>query len=342
MSQDEALSMSADLICRDHRESRLFRTMLRRSRVANRHTCVPYRLAYQWLGEDAAPGSSCGPTTQERMNLYATHAGPLALEAATGALSEAMVDPREVSHLITVSCTGFNAPGVDVQLIEDLHLPRTTQRMHIGYMGCHGAINGLRAAIGLAASAPTARILLCATELCSLHYRFQWDDESIIGNALFADGAASLVGGHSDSGQQIVGDLKATGSYLVPDSSDAITWRIGNHGFVMTLASRVPDLIREQLKPWVSGWLDSLGLTLGKIASWAVHPGGPRILDAAQEALGLDDAALTDSRHILQHYGNMSSPTILFILQRLLQTQPGPCVALGFGPGLTIEAALIE
>ena len=343
MSQDEASAMSADLICRDERESRLLKTMLRRSRVVNRHTCVPHGIAYEWVGEDAAPSASPGPTTQERMELYAAHAGPLALEASAKALAESAVATDDISHLITVSCTGFEAPGVDVQLIDQLGLLQTTQRMHIGYMGCHGAINGLRVASALATSEPTARTLLCATELCSLHYRFQWDEERILGNALFADGAAALVGGQVASGAQAICRLKATGSCLVPDSRDTITWRIGNHGFEMTLSNRVPDLIRKHLKPWLAQWLASHRVPMSAVGSWAVHPGGPRILDAVDEALELDHEALAASRHVLEQFGNMSSPTVLFILQRLLATTASrPCVALGFGPGLMIEAALIE
>ena len=343
MSQDEAVAMSTDLICRDQRESRLLRTMLRRSQVSNRHTCVPHRTAYGWVDEDCEPSGSPGPSTQQRMLLYAEHAGPLAATAAQRALDEADVSVSDISHLITVSCTGFEAPGVDVHLIEQLGLPRTTERTHIGFMGCHGAINGLRVAAALGNSNPSARTLLCATELCSLHYRVQWDDERILGNALFADGSAALVGCQLSNGHHRVCQLKATGSYLVPESSETITWHVGDHGFEMTLSNRVPELIRQHLRPWLSQWLDSLGVPLSAIGAWAVHPGGPRILDAVEEALGLDELALSVSRGVLKDHGNMSSPTILFILKRMLSAaMPRPCVALGFGPGLMIEAALLD
>lgn len=343
MSLDEAVAMSTELICRDDRETRLLRTMLRRSRVKNRHTCVPHRIAYKWVGQEAAPSTSPGPTTLERMQLYAEHAPPLATEASTKALAAANTAGREITHLITVSCTGFNAPGVDVHLIDELGLPNTTQRLHIGYMGCHGAINALRAANGLAAADPAARILICAVELCSLHYRFQWDEERILGNALFADGAAAIVGGQFADSPASICRATGTGSCLVGDSRDTITWRIGDHGFEMTLSSRVPDLIRQQLRPWLTEWLDSLGVSLSEIGSWAIHPGGPRILDAVEECLELDPAKLSASREVLEQFGNMSSPTVLFILNRLLEEgAPRPCVALGFGPGLVAEAALFE
>ena len=253
MSTEEAVAMSTELISRTPRESRLLATMFRRSRVKNRHTCVPHRIAYQWIGKDAAPSSSPGPTTSERMQLYAEHAPPLATQAARGALSAAGILGRQITHLVTVSCTGFNAPGVDIHLIDELELPKITQRVHVGYMGCQGAINGLRVAAALAAAEPRARVLICAVELCSLHYRFQWDDQGVLGNALFADGAAAIVGAHSGSG---VCRLDGTGSCVVDDSRETITWRIGDHGFDMSLSNRVPEVIRDELRPWLArGWI---------------------------------------------------------------------------------------
>ncbi len=343
MSLDDAVAMSTELICRDERETRLLRTMYRKARVQSRATCVPHQIAYQWIDKEAPPSSSAGPTTQERMALYAEHAQPLATTAAAQALRDAGINAGEITHLVTVSCTGFDAPGVDIHLFDQLGLPPTTQRLHIGFMGCHGAINGLRAARGLAAADPNARILLCAVELCSLHFKFQWDPELMVGNALFADGAAALVLAASQPDDGAKYRLRDTGSCLLADSRAAITWQIGDAGFDMSLSSRVPALIHEQLKPWLSAWLDAQGQTIESVASWAVHPGGPRILEAVDKALGLDAETLSMSRVVLSEHGNMSSPTVLFILDRFLrQNAPGPCLMLGFGPGLMAEVALLE
>lgn len=343
MSLDEAVAMSTDLICRTDRETRLLRTMYRKSRVQSRRTCVPYQIAYQWIDKDAPPSSSPGPTTQERMALYAEHARPLATAASSQALEAAGLAADEITHLVTVSCTGFDAPGVDIHLFDELGLRPTTQRLHIGFMGCHGAINGLRAARGLSAAEPTARILLCAVELCSLHFKFQWDPERMLGNALFADGAAALVVAQSHPDDGAICQLRDTGSCLLDDSRETITWHVGNFGFDMSLSNRVPGLIAEQLKPWLATWLGSQGQSIETIKSWAVHPGGPRILDAVEEALGFDSTTLATSRAVLNELGNMSSPTVLFILERFLrQDAPRPCVMLGFGPGLVAEVALLE
>ncbi|HEX4131206.1 MAG TPA: type III polyketide synthase [Pirellulales bacterium] len=283
--------------------------------------------------------AALGPSTRQRMIWYRQLAPDLAVRAATEALERAELSPEAITHLVTVSCTGFAAPGVDIELISRLGLPATTQRVQIGFMGCHGAINGLRAARGLAATDPQARVLLCAVELCTLHCRFDGDAGKIVSNAIFSDGAAAIVAGATP----VANDwrLADTASCLIPDSTDAMSWYLGDNGFEMFLSAKVPDLICEHLRPWLVGWLAKHGLTIETVGSWAVHPGGPRILGAVEKSLDLPHDALSVSRDVLSECGNMSSPTVLFILDRLREIDaPRPCVALGFGPGLMAEAAL--
>jgi predicted naringenin-chalcone synthase len=287
--------------------------------------------------------SAAGPTTRERMALYAESAGPLALSASARALDESGLPASAVTHLITVSCTGFTAPGVDLTLVSELGLRPTVERTHVGFMGCHGALNGLRVANGFVRSGPRAVVLLCAVELCSLHCHYGWDAQRIVANALFADGAAALVLADPDRAPAGAWRLRATGSCLVPDSADALGWTIGDHGFEMTMSKRIPQLIAREVRPWLEGWLADLDLTPATVASWAIHPGGPKILSAVEEGLGLGLAVTADARGVLAHHGNMSSPTLLFIIDRLRRRRaPRPCVALGFGPGLAAESALFE
>ena len=349
MSQAEATELATQVCCQNEEQARLLKVLYRRAGVTNRHTCVPHRIALDWGGHDSNSAlqpvqsvTALGPSTLQRMQLYREHAIPLACEASERALLDSPLSATEITHLITVSCTGFVAPGVDVELIARLGLPATTLRTHVGFMGCHGAINGLRVALAYATADPGARVLLCAVELCSLHYRFQWDPERFIGNALFADGAAAIVG----SSVSPVNDdwhVTTTGSCLIPDSTDAMTWCVGDHGFEMTLSPRVPDLIGEHLRPWMVTWLADQGLAIDQIGCWAVHPGGPRIVAAVEESLGLPREATAVSREVLAQCGNMSSPTVLFILDRLRARQsPRPCVAIAFGPGLVAEAALLQ
>jgi prepilin-type processing-associated H-X9-DG protein len=214
----------------------------------------------------------------------------------------------------------------------------------VGFMGCHGALNGLRVARAFADANPDARVLVCAIELCSLHHQYGWNPEQIVANALFADGSAAVVCGHAEDGAD--SDKPrwlSSGSMVVPETEDLMSWNIGDHGFQMTLSSGVPDAIQSSLKAWLEGWLASEGVDLGEIAHWGIHPGGPRILQACIDALGLAPEEIQTSRDVLGEFGNMSSPTILFITERLIRNKvPGPCVLLAFGPGLTIEAALVE
>jgi alpha-pyrone synthase len=284
-----------------------------------------------------------GPTTAQRMEHYCKEGPPLALEAARAALRQANLAHEDITHLITVSCTGFRAPGVDYELIRGLCLPCTTERTHIGYMGCHGALNGLRVAQAFAASNPKARILLCALELCSLHYHYGWDMEKMVANAIFGDGCAAVVGVPAAGAPVDAWRVAATGSCYLPDSARAMTWTIGDHGFEMTLSKRVPGLIALHLRPWMENWLSEQGLTLEDVGSWAIHPGGPRILGAVEEALGLCREQTATALEVMTEYGNMSSPTVLFILDRLrTEGAARPCVALGFGPGMVAEATLFS
>ena len=280
-----------------------------------------------------------GPTTEERIQSYEQHAPQLALKAAHDALQDAALSPEAVTHLITVSCTGFSAPGFDLSLIRQLRLSPGVSRTHLGFMGCHGALNGLRIARAFAEAEPAACVLLCAVELCSLHHACGGSLDKIIANSLFADGAAAVV---CRAAPTQGWNLVASGSAIIPDSEDAMSWRITNHGFAMTLSRRVPELIHRHLGRWMNWWLRQNQLSVDRIGCWAIHPGGPRILDAVSKALELDQTQLAESRAVLEELGNMSSPTTLFIMDRLRRRRaPLPCVALGFGPGMAVEAALI-
>ena len=296
---------------------------------------------------------SIGPTTGERLRIYAEEAGPMALRAASAALAESQFEPDSISHLVTVSCTGFVAPGVDRSLIRGLNLRPTVERTHIGFMGCHAALNGLRVANAFTTANPAARVLLCAVELCSLHYYYGSEADKLVANAIFADGAAAIVGSASvplisggtllPAGAVVLPDWRvaASGSCLIPESADAMGWTVGDHGFEMMMSRKIPALIAKNLRAWLEDWLGDNGLSLADVRSWAVHPGGPKILTAVEECLELPKEALAASWAVYSEYGNMSSPTVLFVLDRLRrQNAPRPCVALGFGPGLVAEATL--
>jgi len=350
ISQDHAASLAAQL----HPQARgekLIRAVYRRSGVDRRASVLlegtaadgqPLQSFYQPISDQEPHG----PTTLRRMSAYGEFAAPLAVQAAARVLREAALTPRSITHLVTVSCTGFQAPGFDLALIAELELSPDVQRTHVGFMGCHAALNGMRIARALAASEPGACVLLCAVELCSLHHQYTQEAEGIVANSLFGDGAAAcIVRAAAEDEPQGLGscELRGQASHVVAESAELMSWNIADHGFRMTLSPKVPDIIRGQLRPWLERFLARYDLTVDRVPHWAVHPGGPRILNAVAESLSLDAAQMAPSRETLRNHGNMSSPTVLFILRQLLsQAATGPCVMLAFGPGLTIEAALCE
>ena len=344
--QDLAARIAVPLCCTSDRHARLLPALYRRSSVADRGSVLMEHNGgpdpVQSFFPRPIDETDTGPTTHQRMIRYAQEATPLALGAARSAMERAGLLPSAVTQLVTVSCTGFSAPGVDVELIRQLGLSADVGRTHIGFMGCHGALNAMRVAAAMAHAQPNACVLVCAVELCSLHFQYGWQPQHIVANALFADGAAAAVCTPpvSDRGNTHW-HLVASGSCVLPESQEEMGWHITDHGFVMTLSPTLPNLIRQHLAPWLGMWLNRHGHHLDEVASWAIHPGGPRILDAVANALGLPDAALEDSREVLARCGNMSSPTVLFVLDRLLRRgAPRPCVAIGLGPGVAIEAAV--
>jgi predicted naringenin-chalcone synthase len=282
-----------------------------------------------------------GPATAARMQRYGQEAPRLAVEAARRALRGADTAADRITHLVTVSCTGFGAPGIEFDLIKQLDLPPTVGRVNVGFMGCHGTLNALRAAKAFADADPDAQVLLCSVELCSLHYHYGDNPQQLVANALFADGAAALVISGRPNNGSAAWEIAGCGSCLFPNADAAMTWRIGDHGFEMTLAPEVPALIADNLRPWMMGWLAGFDLDIERIGSWAIHPGGPKIVLGVADVLGLPRAATDASLGVLSAHGNMSSATVPFVLESLRGSgAPTPCVALGFGPGLVAEAAL--
>lgn len=327
--------------------------LYRRSGVKTRHSVLVARHADDDHAEQkfyhrASCSNDRGPSTLIRMQRYEREATELATQAGQKAIESAAISPESITHLVTTSCSGFASPGFDLGLIDTLGLRRNVVRTHIGFMGCHAAFNAWRVADAFAGAGPTARVLVCCVELCSLHQQYSADADQIVANSLFADGAAALIAQSHLSEQSqpnrdshLQWSLICQQSFVVPESADFMTWRIGDHGFQMTLSPQIPDLIQTHLKGWLAEWLLTQRIRLDDIKSWAIHPGGPRILNACEAALQLAPEALAASRAILERYGNMSSPTVIFILNRLReQSAPRPCVSLAFGPGITLEAAV--
>lgn len=346
VEQPDAAEIAKCFVYDNHRQHAVLASLFRRTKVRERHSVLLERPKGEEPRQSFYPRAATmddrGPTTQSRLRRYAEHAPQLAIDAATDAMKRADLSPEQVTQLITVTCTGFVSPGIDMSLVKQLGLSPWVGRTQVGFMGCHGALNGLRVAQAFVEADPRACVLMCAVELCSLHYQYGWDADRLVSNALFADGAAALTATAENGSQPSSWRVTSCNSCLMPHSEDAMTWQIGDHGFEMTLSSRVPDLIEQHLRPWLCEWLAANGHGLSEIGSWAVHPGGPRILTSVAAALDLPPETMDLSQEVLATHGNMSSPTVLFILQRLQELNaPLPCVALAFGPGLVAEAVLV-
>jgi predicted naringenin-chalcone synthase len=287
------------------------------------------------------------PSTARRNDVYRQAVVPLAERAAAEALDAADLAPEDVTHLVAVSCTGFFAPGLDIALVRRLGLAPTTPRTLVTFMGCYAAFNALRVAHGFCQSDPEARVLVVCAELCTLHFRASQTLESAVVNALFADGAAATVVS-SRAPEDAAGQLAYAGArtQLDGNSMEAMTWDLGDHGFRMGLASSVPGVLAQHLPAYAEALLAPEGLTDADVDFWAIHPGGRAIVEKAQEVLGLADADVAPSLGILRDYGNMSSPTVLFVLKRMMEEAEGrplgDGVAMAFGPGLTLEGALLR
>lgn len=295
------------------------------------------------LAADGSITEARRPGTAERMALYAEVAPGLAADAARDAMTDTSSTPASITHLVTASCTGFAAPGVDLALIEHLGLRPDVKRTNIGFMGCHAAVNALRVGAALARESSEHRVLVVCVEVSSVHLHHDARLDRVISNLLFADGAAAVVLDGRDADADSRPSLAGTASIVLPDSAASMGWIVGDHGFEMTLAADVPDRLAASIGDWVDGVLDNHGLTRRAIGGWAIHPGGPRVIDAVAAALDLPDDAAASSRAVLRSCGNMSSGTVLHILRRLEEDAiPRPWVGLAFGPGLAGEMLVIE
>jgi alkylresorcinol/alkylpyrone synthase len=283
-----------------------------------------------------------GWSTAQRMQRYLVEALPLGKEAVTAALDQAGVRADQVGMLVVCSCTGYVTPGLDILLARDLGLAPDARRVFVGHMGCYAALPGLGVAADYVALNGRPAVLLCV-ELTSLHVQPPTvDPQQVVAHALFSDAAAAAVlvaGGEGHAVAEVASLTDAT-------TSDDMTWQVTDLGFRMGLSPRVPDTVARHVLPLVSGLTARHGLDVSDVGAWAVHPGGPRILDVVEGQLALDPLALAHSRGCLADHGNCSSPTVLMILRMLLgdapqQSVPGPIGLLAFGPGLTLYAALL-
>nr|WP_274635994.1 type III polyketide synthase [Microbacterium bovistercoris] len=336
----------------DRRAVRLIGAAFDHAAIDHRHSVVAELAGGEGLFLDADDRLR-SPSTGARNEVYRREAPGLFAAAALDALRRARMSAAQVTHVITVSCTGFFAPGPDFRLVRDLGIPAGAERYHLGFMGCAAAFPGLRAAARICAAQPEAVVLVVCAELCSLHLRSSSDPDQIVASAVFADGAAAaVVAGAPARRDAAVLELGAFSTSITDDGESAMDWTVGDAGFEMILTAEVPRIVGREIRGVVRAALGGPAepddgrddaARIAAVDAWAVHPGGRSILDRVQAGLGLTDAAMATSRAVLREFGNMSSATVLFILQRILADPAlgdgARVVGLAFGPGLTVETA---
>jgi len=328
----DALSSSPD-------SARWARRIFKQCGVESRYTCEPDLLQEASLcrympQEDR----SKVPSTAERMAVYKRESVPLALSAARAALADAKMDAEQITHLITVSCTGQFLPGIDAALIRELGLVPSVMRIPLTFIGCAAGMKAICLAKQLVSGDPKANVLIVCVELCTLHIQPSGDREALFGASFFGDGASACVIGVASSQHQHVYQLGDDRSALLPGGADEMIWEIGNEGFDLYLSPNIPRLISDHVPAEVAHLGGDEHTEL-----WAIHPGGKGIVEALQSRYGLKDEQVAPSLGVLRDIGNVSSATILFVMKKMREqlqeqgTERASGLALAFGPGLTAE-----
>lgn len=327
-------------------DTRKLKTLFRASGIAYRHSVLD---DYARLSDFTFYPNNLKhslPGTKARVELYKKHAPHLSARAAQAAIEKIAISPNEITHLITISCTGMYAPGLDIDLIKLLNLRSDVQRTCINFMGCYAAFNGLRLADSFCKANPKARVLLVCTELCSIHFQNENTEDNMLANALFADGSAAMVV-ESVPKPGINLSLEKFYSDVAFEGEHDMAWHIGDTGFEMQLSSYVPAVVNAGMTQLADKLLEGSGYSLSDIHYFAPHPGGLKILSAIESALEISKHRHKHAYEVLNQYGNMSSPTVVFVLHELMKTLTSndankPVMSFAFGPGLTLESMLLK
>jgi len=329
----------------DETERRKIQIVSRRSGIRERYSVIRDFGVQPADFEFFAPNRSLlpEPTLSSRMQLYRKHAVALSAKAVRRIKGFDRIR-KEITHLITVTCTGLFAPGNDIDLINELQLNATISRTGINFMGCNAAIIALRQADTICKADPSASVLIVCTELCSIHFQKRYNDDYILSNLIFGDGAAAvLVSGKPAAQQEQAIQVSRFDSIVAYHGYNDMAWQLSETGFIMNLSSYVSSIIKENMQPL----FEAIGLKPQEIHQWAIHPGGKKILDDVAAALNLNNNELAPSYDVLRNFGNMSSPTVLFVLKQVLEEQAKAVkghkvFAAAFGPGLSIETMQLQ
>lgn len=342
--QNAICDFAETIYCNNETESRKLKYLYSHSGIQTRYSVIPDysvepdKRQFYSKSADLEPF----PGLEKRMQWYADNAANLSVKTIQKCI-EGKIKPGEITHLVTVSCTGMSAPGLDLEIMEMMGLPRDLFRTSVNFMGCYAAIHALKLADAICRSADNANVVIVCTEFCTLHFQKDISIDNITSTLLFADGSAAVLVQPEKSKAKGIRIKNFFSDVAFKGKSD-MSWKLSSTGFLMTLSGYVPDLVKEDFDELVTKALKNAAASKDEITHWCIHPGGKKILEAIEKSISLPTESLRYSYQTLNDYGNMSSATILFVLQKIfdeLQNDPPPntakIFAAAFGPGLTME-----
>jgi len=321
-------------------EKRKIGLMYDRSGIQTRYSAIPdYNLDFDNKQLLPTNISTEFPSVNKRMELFFEVAPPMCLQAIKNCVNDEN-ELQSITHFITVSCTGMAAPGLDLIVMEQLNLPNNTHRTSVNFMGCYAVFHALKMADAFCKANPKNKVLIVSVELCTLHFQNTFSMENVAANLLFADGAAACIVSNESTFENAI-ELKSFYSQVLFNGKNDMAWHISDTGFLMTLSAFIPQLIESGIGNLLEGILNEAKLEKTAIQNWAIHPGGRKIVETIQKELNLSNEDVAASFNILKNYGNMSSATVLFVLQQMQnEKRKGNVFACGFGPGLTLETLI--
>lgn len=349
--QTDLAGFMCDLLQYPEDQKRKLGLMYAKSGIDTRYSVIP---DFSSLTEDRVffPKSNDlepFPTIEFRMEYFNKMALPLCIKAIEPCIKE-KINKKQITHLITVSCTGLAAPGLDIEIVQHLQLSENINRTSINFMGCYAAIHALKQADYICKSEPDAIVVIICVELCTIHFQKKDTTDNITANLLFADGAAAVLivpDSYAAKNKMNGFAIKKFHSQISLNGKNDMAWQLTSTGFLMTLTSYIPQLIEKGFKTFFNKAIHELGLTKKDITHWAIHPGGRKIVEVIQKELALENKDLESSHRVLKDYGNMSSPTVLFVLKDIWDTKINwskkeIIFGAAFGPGLTMESVILE
>ncbi len=326
-------------------EKRKLKFLYHQSAINSRYSALPdYSLdAGEWQFYPASENLEPFPNLEQRMDWFNRTAPVLSVSAVEKCIEE-KINKDEITHLITVSCTGMSAPGLDLQIMELMDLPKNIFRTSVNFMGCYAAIHALKLADAFCKNDENAKVIIVCTELCTLHFQKENTVDNIAASLLFGDGCAAVLVTNNKAGLEGI-NIKNFYSEVGFNGKDHMSWQLSSSGFLMQLSGYVPELIEQDFNQLLKNALQNAELKQEEISHWCIHPGGKRILTAIEKSSGIDNEDLKYSYQVLNDYGNMSSPTILFVLKEIMDSfakdEKAKVFGAAFGPGLTMETFIL-